>query len=156
VAGNLPIQIRSSNCIDQYNCRFQGPICFRGLCWTFLCTDSHEPILFLPFYSDFGIDGLDTFDTNFIASLACKQYFWLFSSLHRTNFKSIIICYTYNVKQYVYTICGSFKSTNHQKVRSANVKSAKSHICGKSANLKNNLGRQICKFVELICGLLPL
>jgi hypothetical protein len=46
--------------------------------------------------------------------------------------------------------CGSFKSANHKTIGSANRKSAKCHIFGKSANLKNYLSPQICGFA--ICG----
>jgi hypothetical protein len=46
--------------------------------------------------------------------------------------------------------CGNFKSTNHKKDWAANRKSAKSHICGRSANRTNYLNPQFCGFA--ICG----
>jgi hypothetical protein len=47
-------------------------------------------------------------------------------------------------------ICGSSKSANHKKLTFANPKSAKCHICGRSANLTNYLSPQSCWFA--ICG----
>ncbi len=56
-------------------------------------------------------------------------------------------------------ICGSFKSAKNnwvdrsqiaKNIWSANRKSAKCRICGRSANLKKNYSPQICRFA--ICG----
>ncbi len=51
--------------------------------------------------------------------------------------------------------CGIFKSINHNKIGSTNLKSAKCHICLSSANLTIFLSPQLCWFVyaEFIFGL---
>ncbi len=77
-----------------------------------------------------------------------------------------MICYICKEKNMYLRTCGSFKtvkrlgsanskfthykSANHKKIRSANRKPAKCHICGRSANITNYLGSQDCRFV--ICG----
>jgi hypothetical protein len=40
--------------------------------------------------------------------------------------------------------CGSFKSENHKRLDPQNLKSAKCHICGRTANLTIIQVRKIC------------
>jgi hypothetical protein len=86
-------------------------------------------------------------------SRLCKRFMSKFELEH--------YCYICKEKKYVQYLrtCGGFKSANPKKIGSANGKSAKSHICGRSANIKKlfkcaNL--QICDLQNLFADHPPL